>query len=106
MITINNSNEFENVINNLETSYARIIDIFNRQNANMERVNDTDTWSGLTQGTICSKYEQLSDRYPVIATSLATYIKSLKQIINDYKAYEQKVDNDAQNNSASLDVNS
>lgn len=106
MITIKDSNEFENVISNLENSYIRIIDILNRQNATMERVNDTDVWSGLTQSTVCTKYEQLSNNYQTISNSFTTYLNFLRQTINDYKTLENKIDSDIQNNSESLDVNS
>ncbi len=106
MITITSSEDFENVIHEMERTYARVIDIFNKENANMEKVNNTDVWSGLTQGTVCTKYEQLSNNYQTISNSLSYYIKFLKQTISDYKQLEQKIDNDAQNNSERLDVNS
>lgn len=106
MVVINDSSKFENIISDLISSYGRIIEIFNRQNSNMEIVNDTDVWSGLTQSTVCTKYEQLSNNYQAISDSLATYINSLSQTLNNYKAFEEKTQNDAEGNNASLDVNS
>ncbi len=72
----------------------------------MEKVNDTDVWSGLTQSTVCTKYEQLSNNYQIISDSLVTYINSLTSTLNNYLAFEAKTDSDAEENSTSLNVNS
>ena len=106
MIKINDSNKFENIINKIEQSTNRIAEIMEKENTNMEKINGTEIWSGVTQEECYNKYKQLSGNYDNINKSLKTYIGFMRQTVNDYRSIENKLDSDINTNSNDLDVNS
>ncbi len=106
MIKITSSEQFESIIANMEQHYKNVEAILQREDKNMERINETETWAGDTQGVIYSKYQELHENYDPILTSLQTFIKFMRQTVTDYKELETKIGNDADMNSEELDVNS
>ncbi len=106
MIKITSSSDFENIIANMEKHYNNVNQIFQREDKNMERINQTEAWAGDTQEVVYNKYQELKENYNPILNSLQTYINFMKQTVSDYKELEGKINSDADNNASELDVNS
>lgn len=96
-ILINNTMEFEKEINSLQSSLSRIKDIFQKENVNMNKIDNTDIWSGKTQQSITEKYDELKENFPVIEESLENYIKFLRLTLENYKNTEIKINTNIDN---------
>ena len=105
-IVITDSNEFENIIYNLEMSLPRIKEIFQNETNDMENINQTDIWSGKTQEIVFNKYCELKENFSPIEESLQIYIDFLKNTLSDYRTLENKFKNDMNLNDQNLNVNS
>ena len=106
MIAISNSSEFQDVINELESSRGRIEEIFNKQNASVATINDNDNWQGMTEEAFQKQYNELSNNYQDIDNAMNAYITFLKTTLDNYTRLENKIGSDADNNAAELNVNS
>ena len=106
MIEINNSSEFQSVINELEISRGRIEEIFNKQNASVATIKDNDNWQGMTEEAFQKKYNELSNNYQDIDNAMKSYITFLETTLDNYTRLENKIGSDADNNATELDVNS
>lgn len=104
-ILINNTMEFEKEINSLQSSLSRIKDIFQKENVNMNKIDNTDIWSGKTQQSITEKYDELKENFPVIEESLENYIKFLRLTLENYKNTEIKINTNIDNVQKKLNVN-
>lgn len=105
-IVITNSDEFELCITSFESSLNKIKDIFSKEKNNLERINGTPAWTGPVQEEIYKKNLELHENYQPIEQALQIYIDFLKKTLNDYKAFEEKVNFNAEQNSYNLNVNS
>lgn len=106
MIVIKDTNRYESIVNEIEASKNNIEKIFEKVNANMKKIDDTDTWTGLAQKEYSSKYNELASNYEPIKRSLETYIKFMRQTETDYKEIEMQARRDIDTNRNNLDVNS
>ena len=106
MIVIKDSGQFSNIITSIEKSTNRIKEIFDNVDTNMAKVNGTEIWSGKAQEEFINKYKELSSFYEVINDSLNQYVNFMKTTLSNYVALENKINSDADNNSATLNVNS
>lgn len=105
-IVITSSEEFELCITSFENSLTKIKDIFSKEKSNIERINNTNTWSGPVQEEIYNKNVELQQNYQPIEQALQIYIDFLKKTLNDYKALEEKINLNAEQNAYNLDINS
>lgn len=105
-IVITNSAEFAEVIQALEQSYNKILEIFDNERKNAEKINATDTWTGNCQKVVYEKYKMLNNNYGPIEYSLDLYIKFLKKTLEDYTLMEQEINKNLDNMESSLNVNS
>lgn len=103
-VVITDSEQFEQVIQSLETSYNKIKDIFKNQMKNAEEINGTDTWTGATAEVMYSKYKLLTQNFNPIEYSLELYIKFLKKTLEDYRRAEEEIDRNINDIEQSLDV--
>ena len=106
MIEIKDSGKYESVITKIESSKVKIEDIFRNTTANMETINDTEIWTGLAQKEFSNQYKKLASNYGAIRESMETYIKLMRQTIEEYKAIENQRRIDVETNKTELDVNS
>lgn len=106
MIKISDTNRFENIISNIEVSSIKISEIFDRTDTNMERINGTDTWNGITQEECYNKYKELSSNYGSINDSLKIYTNFMRQIVDNYKNVENQLNNNINESTTQLDINS
>ena len=105
-IVITDSGQFEEVINSLEDSYNKLVDIFANEKNNKEEINETDTWTGNASQAMYGKYQALSENFTPIEYSLSVYIKFLKKTLEDYKRVEEEISTNIDMISEQLDVNS
>ena len=105
-IVVTSSEEFENIIRNVEIHCKNIEAIFQNENRNMERINQTVAWSGPAQKATYDKYKELSNNYDTINESLKTFVDIMKNTISKYKEVERTIQNNAEQNATQLDVNS
>lgn len=105
-IVITDSAKFQEVIDSFEESIKKITDIFSNQVKNVERINETDVWSGKCAQAIYSKYTKLNDNYAAIEYSLRVYLGFLKKTLEDYTLIEAEINKNMENVASSLDVNS
>ena len=105
-IVITDSALFQEVIDSLEGSKKRLTDAFLRQTNNVERINETDAWTGITARKMYEKYNELNNNYASIEYSLELFIKFLKKTLEDYTRIEEELGKNMENIASSLDVNS
>ena len=105
-IVITDSGQFEEVINSLEDSYNKLVDIFANEKNNKEEINETDTWTGTASQAMYGKYQASSENFTPIEYSLSVYIKFLKKTLEDYKRVEEEISTNIDMISEQLDVNS
>ena len=105
-VVIKNYELFENTINKIEDSYQNIMDIFEEEKIYIERINETETWTGEAQRTIYKKYKQLEKNYEPIEETLKIYINFLRNTLDSYKKLEDHLIQNLSNNNSNLDVNS
>ena len=105
-VVITSYTEFQDVINSLENSKNNLSDLFDRERENVEKINETDTWSGSSATSFYNKYVALNNNYDNICNSLDIYIRFLKKTLNDYMKMEAAINNNIEAVANSLDVNS
>lgn len=104
-VVIENSDEFESLINSFEISANKIKDIFNNEKNEIEKINSTDVWSGDTQKVVYDKNKMLQENFDPIVEALDYYVLFMKKVVSDYKAFENKTKQNAEVNSDELNVN-
>lgn len=104
-IYIKDFDSYENIINKFEESLTKITEIFNKQNQNIEKINKTETWTGIAQENTYKKYKELESKYGNIEESLLTCISFMKKTLDDYRNIEEQFNSDLENNSIELNVN-
>ena len=72
----------------------------------MEIINDTEILAGLAQKEFSRKYGQLASNYEAIKESIKTYVKVIRQAVEDYKEMDLQRSKDVETNNVTLDVNS
>ncbi|MBR4261288.1 MAG: hypothetical protein IKQ33_05000 [Clostridia bacterium] len=72
----------------------------------MEIINDTEILAGLAQKEFSRKYGQLGSNYEAIKRLLETYIKLMRQTVEDYKEADRQTSRYIKTNSVQIDVNS
>lgn len=105
-ITITNSNEFEKIIEKIETSRRNISDIFAEESNNIEYINETDIWTGKAQNVLYRKHKELEKNFSPIDETLQIYVAFLRNTLESYKNLETKIVKDIEINSDNLNINS
>ena len=103
-ITITNSNEFEKIIEKIETSRRNILEIFSEDSNNIENIHETDIWTGKAQDALYRKYKELERNFSPIDETLQIYVAFLKNTLESYKEFEEKTIKDTDINSNNLDI--
>jgi len=105
-IEITSPEEFLEVIESMEASYNKIKDVIDKEKKNVERINETDVWTGKAAETVYEKYKLLNSNYEQIDYSLDLYIKFLRKVLEDYTRWVEESGKNIEGMSTSLDVNS
>ena len=104
-IEITDSNRFEEIINELEATRKRMISIIEKEKHNVEKINETETWSGTSAKSMYNKYKELNSNYNLIAYSLEIYNRFLRKTLEDYRRIEMEIGKNIDNMATNLDVN-
>lgn len=104
-IVIENTDDFEQIIRNLENTLPDIEFIFNYVDKSIENINGNELWYGKAQETFCNKYKEFRENYTIVNESFENYIKFLKIVVSNYKKALKQINNNIENNSDNLNVN-
>ena len=97
---------FDSIVNNLNGSLSRIRNIFNEEKSSVNTIlNSSSEWKGKAQVSAMDKYNELSSTYQSIIQSLENYIKFLSNASNSYKAFDNSVNRNIDDNMSFLNVN-
>lgn len=105
-IVITSEAEYLEVVSELKASLKVLEDIFLRQKSNVEKINETNVWSGASSKALYSKYKLLNNNYDQISYSIDLYIKFLEKTLEDYKLLIKEQEKNIDAMESSLDVNS
>lgn len=105
-IVITNSNQFESIIEKFEEGITNLEIAFEKQNENFDLIESKEIWKGDLQEAVSDKYNELSDKYDTIISSLRTFSDFMSESLSSYKEFERKTNSAQEENSAELDVNS
>ena len=105
-VTIKETEEFREIINIIEKSYHKIMDICDHQRKNAEEINETDTWTGEAARAMYEYYTILNSNYDHIEYSLDLYIQFMRKSLEDYIRLNEEFNRNIDDISESLDVNS
>lgn len=106
IIEIKNPLEIQEAINQLKGSLNTLKDIFAKQKNNVERINETQVWSGDASKIVYRKYAMLNNNYDPITYSIDLYIKYLEKVLEDYRRMDIEIGKNLDAASDALDVNS
>ncbi len=105
-ISITNLDEFDDVVNNLNSILNRIRDLFDEENKTMDTIlNNPRAWSGKARDAADDKYKQFSQVYPSVTQSLENFVRFLGTTASNYRAFEMSVNKNIDNLSDNLNVN-
>ena len=99
------SEEFESIIESIETSSNNIEEVFKKIDKTMDKLHNNDVWQGMANESYYNRYKTLSILFPKVNMTLDNYIKFLKTTLDNYTRLENTINQSADNNSTSLDVN-
>lgn len=105
-ILITSISEFQEVIDEMKSSWANLNEIFTNQIRNVDRIDETDVWSGAAARALHDKYKMLNGNYSQIGYSLDLYIKFLEKTLEDYVRLIQEQEKNVDAMASNLDVNS
>ena len=104
-IIITDSKKFEKIINDLESTIPAIENSFTQQDRNFSMIDGTDNYRGSCQEVISGKYKDVRKNYESIQETLINYVKFLKITLQNYKNYENSLNETIDNNLENLNVN-
>ena len=93
-------------IEEFETAFSNIKDIFARERKNLNEMNNGHTWVGSTQEAMYEKQVEFQNNFEPIEEAMEVFINFMKKTLDDYKRFEQTQMKDQEDNSTDLDVNS
>jgi len=101
-----NVEEFEKEISKIREASKNIKNVFERENENIETINNTEIWYGNTNQVFYEKYIALKNNYDGIENSLNNIVKFLEGVLNSYKETENSIDKNINMMDDSLNINS
>ena len=105
IIYISNFSEFKLIISKLRNNLENIKNLFNNEKNNIEKINGTDVWNGMTQTIIYNKFKKLEKNFPDVERALSTYIMFLETTLENYQKLESNIKENIDDNSDNLNVN-
>ena len=105
IIYISNFSEFKLIISKLRNNLENIKNLFNNEKNNIEKINGTDVWNGMTQTIIYNKFKELEKNFPDVEKALGTYIMFLETTLTNYQKLESNIKENIDDNSDNLNVN-
>jgi len=105
-IVITDSAKFEEIITSFESSFKIIQDIIAKEYKNVEKINETEVWSGPSAKSMYEKYKELNSNYKLIEYSLDLYAKFMRKTLEDYRRIDEETRKNIDDMASNLDVNS
>ena len=102
---ITDPGKFEEIINSFESSANKINEIIDKEKKNVEKVNQTSTWSGTAAETMYEKYKLLNSNYDQISYSLDLYVKFLRKTLEEYSNLIKEMNKNIDEVATRLEVN-
>ena len=93
-------------IQEFETAFSNIKEIFARERKNLNEMNNGHMWVGSTQEAMYQKQLAFQNNFVPIEEAIEVFINFMKKALDDYKRFEQTELSNQENNSSTLDVNS
>ena len=104
-INISSFEGFETVINNLTKSLNTIKDALGYEDNSSKRFEDKEIWDGKAGESISRKIKEYKECFPTMVESLETYIKFLRETLDNYKRAEETLNKSIESNAEELNVN-
>ena len=105
-INITSTDEFDSSVERLNNILNKMRESFDLETKSLnELFNNSEAWRGNSRDAANEKYQELSSMYPSICASLENYISFLVDTSNNFKEFEESVNNNLENNTDTLNVN-
>ena len=104
-INISSFESFETVISNLNKSLNTIKDALGYEDESSKRFEDKEIWDGKAGASISAKIKEYKECFPPMVESLETYIKFLRETLENYRRAEETINKAVENNAEELNVN-
>ncbi len=104
--TIKDTNQFSEIVYEIEKAVQKIIEISISQKKNAEEINDTDVWTGNAARIMYAQYSVVNSNYEHIEYSLDLYVKFMKKVLEDYTRLNEEFNKNIDDFGETLDVNS
>lgn len=98
-------NGFLEGIEIIKNAKNNFIKIFEEENANIEKINNTEIWYGEADQKLYSKYQELRQNYEGIEESLEYIINFLESVAINHTNLEKVISNNISTQENNLDVN-
>lgn len=85
--------EVSNVAVQIQNSNVKIREIFEKADAIMKRIDDTEVWSSSTQAELVAKYNKFKEKFSKINDELDSYVSFLNETVSKYSGAESKINN-------------
>lgn len=102
---MSNAEEFENGISKIRDASNNIKRIFANENNNIETINNTEIWYGITDQAFYEKYKEFRNNYAGIENSLDNIVKFLEGVLNSYKATNESINNNINSLADTFNIN-
>ena len=80
-----------NVAVQIQKSNSKIREIFEKANAIMNRIDETEVWTSSTQAELIVKYNKFKEKFPKINDELDSYVSFLNDTVARYSGAEAKI---------------
>ncbi len=84
----------QSAITTIEKEEKNLKDLFDKQNANFEKLENSNDWQGMSKESCIAKYKELSSKYEEILSNLSKYRSFLYNTGESYKSIVDKADID------------
>ncbi len=101
-----NEDRFNEGLEIIKKAKDNIVELFNLENTNMERINNTEIFYGETSQELNLKYQELRQNYDGIEESLQNMIDFLQGVAISHRNLESSIINNINSQKNNLDVNS
>ena len=101
-----NTEEIRNTITKFNSKINDIENIFKNIDDNVRKIDGTDIWDCELQRSYTKKYNELSQHYDEIISSLNYLVKFMDDTAQKHDNYEASLQRNMENNNTNLNVNS
>ena len=89
--------KLQNAITSIDNEINKIKELFERQNNNFKKLEDTKMWNGTSSQSCIAKYKELSGKYEEIINNLSNYKRFLINLEASYSSINNEANKIASN---------